>query len=172
MNMNYGDCPCLNWKEILSLIDDYYQVILFLYTNNTLISENNILPKLLYYYLIRYDIRRIGVSGRRGRTTTEIRISHSNELARWRTRAVYEEILASKVQYTKLAELILRACICIHVTNAIEGGTQPCGAFDAWHLNLIVDYMHAWRHRCMCGCWPKTNAGPWHFIHASTWRPI
>ena len=70
ISMNYGDYPCLNWKEILSLTDDYYQVNLFLAKNNTLISQNYILSKSLYYCLIRFGIRQNGASGRRGRTAT------------------------------------------------------------------------------------------------------
>jgi hypothetical protein len=68
--MKYDDSTCLSWKEILSQIDDYYQVNLFLVENSTLISENNILPKSLYYYLTRFEVYWNGASGRRGRTAT------------------------------------------------------------------------------------------------------
>ena len=54
--MDYGAWPCLNWKEILSLTDDYYQVNSFLAENNILIAKNFILPKLLYCYLIRLHL--------------------------------------------------------------------------------------------------------------------
>jgi hypothetical protein len=57
----------MNWKEILSQIDDYYQVNLFLIKNNTLIFENSILFKSVYYYLTRFNIYRTSASGRRGR---------------------------------------------------------------------------------------------------------
>ena len=66
----YDDCACLSWKEILSLIDNYYQVNLFLTKNNTLIFENYILSKSLYYYLIRFGICPSSACGRRGRTAT------------------------------------------------------------------------------------------------------
>jgi hypothetical protein len=62
--MKCDDSTCLSWKEILSQIDDYYQVNLLLVENSTLISENNILPKSLYY--------RNGASGRRGRKATNM----------------------------------------------------------------------------------------------------
>jgi hypothetical protein len=52
--MNHIVFDCLSWKEVLSQIDDYYQVNLFLVKNNTLIFENYILPKSLYYYLARF----------------------------------------------------------------------------------------------------------------------
>ena len=68
ISIDYGACPCLNWKEILSLTDDYYQVNLFLAKNNILIFQNYILSKSLYYYLIRCDICPSSVSGRRGRS--------------------------------------------------------------------------------------------------------
>jgi hypothetical protein len=70
--MKYDDSTCLSWKEILSQIDGYYQVNLFLVENSTLISENNILPKSLYYYLPRFKVYRNGASGRRGRKTTNM----------------------------------------------------------------------------------------------------
>jgi hypothetical protein len=68
--MKYDDSTCLSWKEILSQIDDYYQVNLFLVENNTLISENKILPKSLYYYLTRFEVDRNGASGKRERKAT------------------------------------------------------------------------------------------------------
>jgi hypothetical protein len=43
--MNHADFECLSWKEILSLIDDYYKVNSFLVEKNVLISPNYILPK-------------------------------------------------------------------------------------------------------------------------------
>jgi hypothetical protein len=64
---NYGESSCLSWKEILSLTNDYYQVNLFLVENSTLIFQNYILFKSLYYYLTRFDIYRTSASGRRGR---------------------------------------------------------------------------------------------------------
>jgi hypothetical protein len=70
--MQYGDYTCLSWKEILSQIDDYYQVNLLLVKNITLISENNILPKSSYYYLTRFKVYRDGASGRRGRKATNM----------------------------------------------------------------------------------------------------
>jgi hypothetical protein len=42
--MDYADFECLSWKEILSLIDDYYKVNSFLVEKNVLISPNYILP--------------------------------------------------------------------------------------------------------------------------------
>jgi hypothetical protein len=41
--MDHVDFDYLNWKEILSQIDDYHQVNLFLVKNNILIFENYIL---------------------------------------------------------------------------------------------------------------------------------
>jgi hypothetical protein len=64
---DYTIFNCLNWKEILTQIDDYYHVNLFLIKNNTLIFKNYILSKSLYYYLTRFDIYRTSASGRRGR---------------------------------------------------------------------------------------------------------
>jgi hypothetical protein len=43
--MDHADFECLSWKEILSLIDDYYKVNSFLVEKNVLISLNYILPK-------------------------------------------------------------------------------------------------------------------------------
>jgi hypothetical protein len=43
--MDHADFECLSWKEILSLIDDYYKVNSFLVEKNVLISPNYILPK-------------------------------------------------------------------------------------------------------------------------------
>jgi hypothetical protein len=40
--MEYDDSTCLSWKEILSLIDDYYKVNSFLAEKNVLISLNYI----------------------------------------------------------------------------------------------------------------------------------
>jgi hypothetical protein len=68
--MKYDDSTCLSWKEILSQIDDYYQVNLFLVENSTLISENNILPKSLYYYLPRFKVYRAPAGGEGGRRPT------------------------------------------------------------------------------------------------------
>ena len=48
LSMDYGDYPCLNWKEILSIIYDYYKVNSFLIGHDTLFFKNVILPKLLY----------------------------------------------------------------------------------------------------------------------------
>jgi hypothetical protein len=43
--MDHANFECLSWKEILSLIDDYYKVNSFLVEKNVLISPNYILPK-------------------------------------------------------------------------------------------------------------------------------
>jgi hypothetical protein len=43
--MDPADFECLSWKEILSLIDDYYKVNSFLVEKNVLISPNYVLPK-------------------------------------------------------------------------------------------------------------------------------
>jgi hypothetical protein len=45
--MDHADFECLSWKEILSLIDDYYKVNSFLVEKNILISPNYILPKAM-----------------------------------------------------------------------------------------------------------------------------
>jgi hypothetical protein len=54
--MDHADFECLSWKEILSLIDDYYKVNSFLIEKNDLISPNYILPKAMYYVVFRYVI--------------------------------------------------------------------------------------------------------------------
>jgi hypothetical protein len=42
--MDHADIDSLRWKEILSLIDDYYKVNSFLVEKNVLLSPNYILP--------------------------------------------------------------------------------------------------------------------------------
>jgi hypothetical protein len=70
--MEYDDSTCLSWKEILSLIHDYYKVNSFLAENNVLISPNYILPeKAMYYVVFRYVICQDIASGRRGRKAIE-----------------------------------------------------------------------------------------------------
>jgi hypothetical protein len=69
--MDHADFECLSWKEILSLIDDYYKVNSFLVEKNVLISPNYILPKVMYYVAFRYVICQDITSGRRGRTAIE-----------------------------------------------------------------------------------------------------
>jgi hypothetical protein len=69
--MDHVDSDHLRWKEILSLIDDYYKVNSFLVENNVLISPNYILPKAMYYVVIRYVICQDIASGRRGRMAIE-----------------------------------------------------------------------------------------------------
>jgi hypothetical protein len=69
--MDHVGFECLSWKEILSLIDDYYKVNSFLVEKNVLISLNYILPKAMYYVVFRYVIYQDIASGRRGRTTIE-----------------------------------------------------------------------------------------------------
>jgi hypothetical protein len=53
--MKYDDCTCLNWKEILNLIDDYYKMNSFLVDSNAWIYENVILPKPMHLCMIRFD---------------------------------------------------------------------------------------------------------------------
>jgi hypothetical protein len=67
----YDDSTCLSWKEILSLIDDYYKLNSFLAQNNVLISLNYILPKEIYYIVFRYVIYQDIASRRRGRKAIE-----------------------------------------------------------------------------------------------------
>jgi hypothetical protein len=69
--MDHANFECLSWKEILSLIDDYYKVNSFLVEKNVLISPNYILPKAMYYVVFRYVIYQDIASGRRGRTAIE-----------------------------------------------------------------------------------------------------
>ena len=38
--IKYDDCTCLSWKEILSLVDDYYKVNSFLVDSNAWVYEN------------------------------------------------------------------------------------------------------------------------------------
>ena len=54
--MNNIVFTCLNWKEILSLTDDYYKVNSFLVEHDTLIYKNFLLPKSLYLCIIRIEI--------------------------------------------------------------------------------------------------------------------
>jgi hypothetical protein len=53
--MKYDDCTCLNWKEILNLIDDYYKVNSFLVDSNAWIYENVILPKSMHLCMIWFE---------------------------------------------------------------------------------------------------------------------
>jgi hypothetical protein len=69
--MDHADFECLSWREILSLIDDYYKVNSFLVEKNVLISPDYILPKAIYYVVFRYVICQDIASGRRGRTSIE-----------------------------------------------------------------------------------------------------
>jgi hypothetical protein len=69
--MDYDDSTSLSWKEILSLIDDYYKVNSFLDENNVLISLNYILPKEMHCVVFRYVICLHIASGRRGRREIE-----------------------------------------------------------------------------------------------------
>ena len=64
--MKSDDSVYLSWKEILSLTNGYYKVNSFLVGNYTMIYENYILPKSLYYYTSRFGICQDGASGRRG----------------------------------------------------------------------------------------------------------
>ena len=129
--MNYSDYSCLNWKEILSLTDDYYQVNLFLVKNNTLISQNYILSKSLYYYLIRFGIRRNGASGRRGRTATT------------------RHATAATARHKKLAKLINLHASTNHVLHA--SGTQPCAcAVTKQSIYMHSLLMHS-RNACKVG---------------------
>jgi hypothetical protein len=65
--MDHADFECLSWKEILSLIDDYYNVNSFIVKKNVLISPSYILSKAMYYIVFRYVICQNIASGRRGR---------------------------------------------------------------------------------------------------------
>ena len=56
ISVDYDDYPCLNWKEILNMIDDYYKVNSFLVGHDTLIYKNVILPKLLCSCIIRFEL--------------------------------------------------------------------------------------------------------------------
>jgi hypothetical protein len=69
--MDHADFDCLSWKKILSVIDDYYKMILFLVEKNVLISPNYILPEAIYYVVFRYVIYQDISSGRRGRMVIE-----------------------------------------------------------------------------------------------------
>jgi hypothetical protein len=69
--MEFDESTRLSWKEILSLIDDYYKVTSFLAKNNVLISPNYILPKAMYYIEFRYVTCQDMSSGRRGRKVIE-----------------------------------------------------------------------------------------------------
>jgi hypothetical protein len=82
--MDHADFECLSWKEILSLIDDYYKVNSFLVEKNDLISPNYILPKAMYYVVFRYVICQDIASGRRGRTAIERQVEIKSGCARAR----------------------------------------------------------------------------------------
>ena len=64
LSMNNTVFACLNWKEILSLTDDYYQVNLFLVGHDNLIYMNFMLPKSLYWFMIRIEIMKTMASTR------------------------------------------------------------------------------------------------------------
>lgn len=66
ISVDYGDYPCSNWKEILILTDDYYKVNSFLVGHDTLIYTNVILPKLLYSYIIRFELMESMAHGEEG----------------------------------------------------------------------------------------------------------
>jgi hypothetical protein len=74
--MDHADFECLSWKEILSLIDDYYKVNSFIFEKNVLISPNYILPKVMYYVVFRYVIYQDIASGRSGRTAIERQVEN------------------------------------------------------------------------------------------------
>jgi hypothetical protein len=69
--MNHANFERLSWKEILSIINDYYKVNSFLVEKNVLVSPNYILPKAMCYVVFRYFICQDIASGRRGRTAIE-----------------------------------------------------------------------------------------------------
>ena len=52
--MDYDDSDCLNWKEILSQINNDYQVNSFLIEPDVLLNENFILPKSMHLCMIRF----------------------------------------------------------------------------------------------------------------------
>ena len=52
--VDYDDCACLSWKEILNLIDDYYKVNSFLIEYDVCVYENFILPKSMHLCMIGF----------------------------------------------------------------------------------------------------------------------
>ena len=62
--MDHADFNCLNWKEILSLIEKYHKVNSFLVGHDTLIYKNFILPESWCYCLTRFNIHRTNASGK------------------------------------------------------------------------------------------------------------
>jgi hypothetical protein len=80
--MDHADFDCLRWKEILSLIDDYYKVNYFLVEKNVLISLNYILPKAMYYVVFRNVIFQGITNRRRGRIAIERQVEIKSTRAR------------------------------------------------------------------------------------------
>jgi hypothetical protein len=119
---------CLSWKEVLSQIDDYYQVNLFLVKNNTLIFENYILSKSLYYYLTRFDIYRTSASGRRGRKAKTTEKQKSTTYTKTELIHIYVLIiLRLQVERSHVPMVTCKCLICIHVMHlskksCIKGG--------------------------------------------------
>ena len=54
--VDYACCTCVSWKEVLSLIDDYYKVNSILDEHDTSTFENFILSKLLYSCITRLEL--------------------------------------------------------------------------------------------------------------------
>ena len=52
--MDYEDFKCLNWKEVLCQIDDYYKVNSLLVEYDVCVNENFILPKSMHLCMISF----------------------------------------------------------------------------------------------------------------------
>jgi hypothetical protein len=115
--MDHTNIDCLNWKEILSQIDDNHQVNLFLVENNTLIFENYILSKSLYYYLSRFDIYQTSASGNRGRKAKATK--KQNSTANMKNELIHVHICAIHIMHAKAQPCVVtRKCLlCIHVMD-------------------------------------------------------
>ena len=58
--VEYDDCACINWKEILSLTDVHFKVNSFLLKNNVCDNVNFILPKSMHLCVRFIDNTSIG----------------------------------------------------------------------------------------------------------------
>ena len=80
---DYDDSDCLNWKEILSQINNDYQVNSFLIEPDVLLNENFILPKSMHLCMIRFiDNTSVARGGGELQQEGQALISNINKCAR------------------------------------------------------------------------------------------
>ena len=76
ISVDYGDYPCLNWKEISSQTDDYYKVNSLLVGHDALIYKNVILPKVLSSCINRLELMESMAQGDEGAQELDYNIIH------------------------------------------------------------------------------------------------